>query len=54
MKKDDLGLEPYKKPTAKIFTLAGTLSFLEEGFSGTFAPDEIDLDGMEGDQDDNF
>ncbi len=53
MKREELGLV-YTKPRAEVFILAETLSFLEEGFSGTFAPDEIDLDGMEGDEDDNF
>ncbi len=54
MKKDDLGLRPYEQPRANIFILADTLNLLEQGFSGTFAPDELDLDGMEGDEDDNF
>lgn len=42
------------KPEAKLLHLSGHLSFLEQGFSGTFLPDEIDIDYMEGDENDNF
>ncbi len=52
--KMSFGLGTYVKPEVELITLPQSLSFLEEGFSGTFLPDEIDLDGMEGDQDDNF
>ncbi len=47
-------LEVYQKPCVEEINLSKNLSFLEQGFSGTFLPDEIDLDGMEGDEDDNF
>ncbi len=47
-------LRLYVRPEVELIALPRHLSFLEEGFSGTFTPDEIDLDGMEGDQDDNF
>ncbi len=51
---EGLGLATYVKPEVSLITLPQNLSFLKEGFSGTFAPDEVDLDGMEGDVDDNF
>ncbi len=55
MKEEKLiGLMPYEKPMVELITLPKSLSFLDEGFSGTFLPDEVDLDGMEGDVDDNF
>ncbi len=52
--KELMGLMPYEKPEVELIALPECLSFLEEGFSGTFLPDEIDLDGMEGDETDNF
>ncbi len=49
-----MGLEPYTKPRAEMFELADTLSFLQAGFSATFAPDDLYLDDMEGDEFDNL
>ncbi len=48
------GLGLYIKPKVELITLPQNLSFLEESFSGTFQPDDLDLDGMEGDIDDNL
>ncbi len=51
--KNSKTLEVYSSPNVKITNLPNNLELLKN-FSGQFVPDEVDLDGMEGDEFDNL